>query len=283
MRFLGTDNKFYNYRYARVAVIPVPYERTTSYGKGTIRGPNAILRASGQLENYDIDLDKNIGKKLGIATLPKVDVSGGRERAYKQIKKTARKVLSDGKFPVFLGGEHSITHPIVAAMKQFYKNLCVLHFDAHADLRDSYEEDFYSHACVMRRVFELKVPIVSVGIRSQDEKEHSFAEYQDLPIYYAKDISKNKRWMSNVIKKLRKNVYLSFDVDVFDPSIVPSTGTPEPGGLSWEEIVLFFTRLAKSKSRVVGFDFVELSPKKGEHSPDFLCAKLIYKMIGLFA
>lgn len=260
------------YENARFVVVPVPYERTTSYGKGTRNGPSGICDASAQVETYDEELGLETYHR-GIATLKPVE-------ELDELERTTERILSDGKFPIILGGEHTISAAPVRACRKFYSDLSVVHFDAHADLRDEYEGTGLNHACVMRRVHEAKVPIVQIGIRnhSLEEAELIDREKMNRP-FYAHEISSSDRWMDEAIGLLSRNVYISFDVDAFDPSIMPSTGTPEPGGMGWYQVVGFFRKLATERN-VVASDFVELAPVKGNHAPDFTVAKLVWKLIG---
>ena len=286
-QFLGlTSKEVCSYKKAEIVVVPVPFEVSVSYGKGTSWGPKAIIDASSQVELYDIDLDSEIYKR-GVYTLPYVcgtsDLANKKNRAkiFKKIENTATKILKDEKKGVFLGGEHSITYPIVKAFKNYYKDIIVLHFDAHSDLRGSYEKDRLSHACVMKRVFDLGVEFVSIGIRSQCIEEAHLIKNKKLNIFYMKDICNNKKWIEKVISKLKnKKIYITFDVDFLDPSIMPATGTPEPGGFLWSETLDFIEKIGASSAKIVGFDFVELAPIKNNNASDFLAAKLIYKMIG---
>lgn len=261
-----------NYESAYFVVVPTPYEKTTSYGQGTKSGPSAICEASLQVELYDEELGKEVYEK-GIATLkPVLDLD--------KLEKTIGKILTGKKFPIILGGEHTISAPSVRACKKYYKNLSVVHFDAHADLRDEFEGTKLSHACVMRRVVEAKIPIVQIGIRNHSLEEACFIKEAGLNRpFYANEIYSSNYWMDEALKLLSSDVYLSFDVDVFDGSIIPSTGTPEPGGMNWFQVVAFFKKLATEKN-VIGADFVELAPVKGNSGPDFTIAKLIYKLIG---
>jgi agmatinase len=188
--------------------------------------------------------------------------------------------LSDKKIPIILGGEHTVSAPPIRACKKAFPNLSVVHFDAHADLRDEYEGTRLSHACVMRRVYDANVPFVQIGIRSHSVEEAKFIKESRIhKPFYAHEIHSSDKWMDETLKLLTDNVYLTFDVDAFDPSFMPSTGTPEPGGMRWHQVTEFFRRLASAK-RIVGADFVELAPRKNEPAPDFAVARLVYKLIG---
>lgn len=272
-RFLDLDPPYSDHGSAHFVVLPVPYEATTTYGKGTKNGPDAILKASASLEPYDHELD-NEPFKAGIHTLPplKANIKDYRSK----IAKSIGKILDDGKVPVMLGGEHSVTLPAVEACRKKYKNLSVLQFDAHADLKDELNGSKFNHGCVMRRVLEV-CPAVQVGIRSLAIEERDFAKKtgQMSKIHFAEKVE----IVDNVIAQLGKEVYVTFDFDALDPSIMPSTGTPEPGGLDYYEALDILSGVARSK-KIVGIDFVELSPIKGLIHPDFTAARLIYKAIG---
>ncbi len=267
-RFLDIDKRYTDYKTAKFAVVPVPYEKTTSYGKGTSKGPSAILKASEQIEDYDIELDRE-PYRAGISVTRPI-------KAVKAIKGEISRILDDKKIPVMLGGEHSITPFAVGACAEKFRDLSVLQFDAHADLRDEYRGSKYSHACVMRRVLEI-CPAVQVGIRSMDASEAKFAKEsgQISKIHFAEKLE----LAEIVTSQLSKNVYITFDVDALDPSIMPSTGTPEPGGLDYYEVLDVFRAVAREKN-IVGFDVVELAPIRGLNHPDFTAAKLIYKLMG---
>ncbi|PIR17323.1 MAG: agmatinase, partial [Deltaproteobacteria bacterium CG11_big_fil_rev_8_21_14_0_20_49_13] len=262
--------KFLKYDNAHFVIVPVPYEKTTSYGRGTCKGPGAICAASEQVELFDEELQKEVYQK-GIATVKEVtDLD--------ELQKVTEKILEDKKFPIVLGGEHTISAPPVRAFKKFYNDISVVHFDAHADLRDEYNGSKLSHACVMRRVVEEKVPLVQIGIRNHSLEEAEVIKKEGLNRpFYSHLIHGSDYWMEEAVALLSKNVYISFDVDAFDASIMPSTGTPEPGGMNWFQVVKFFRLLCKSRN-VVGADFVELAPVKGNSGPDFTVAKLIYKL-----
>jgi len=274
--FGALEKEFSSYEKSKAVILPVPYEGTVTYGKGTANGPKAIIEASKNMELYDIELDKEI-YDVGIHTLKELKVEKKPEDVINQVYDSVKKIINDNKFPVVLGGEHSITLGAVKASKEKYDNLSVLQIDAHSDLRDSYDGTKFSHACVMRRVIEI-CPIIQVGIRSMDIDETKFIKkIAHKNIFFAKDMHNN--WYDKAIKLLTNNVYITIDVDGLDPSIMPSTGTPEPGGLLWYQTINFLRKIAENKN-IVGFDVVELSPIKENHAPDFLAAKLTYKLIG---
>lgn len=235
--FLGLPDELKQFDSSRVVVVPVPYEATTSYGSGTKYGPDAIIEASHQVEFFDEQLACE-PCEMGIYTDEPIDCNGSFESVAQQLTDKAAQLIAAGKFPFFLGGEHSITAPIVAGALQCCSNLTVLHFDAHADLRDSYEGLAYSHASVMKRVFEMNVPFCSVAIRSFSQEEYDLMNKHNLNIFFAHTIRDNDSWMDEVISRLSDVVYVTFDIDAVDISEVRSTGTPEPGGMRWPQILL---------------------------------------------
>jgi agmatinase len=267
-RFLEIEPEYYGYKKSKFVVIPCPHETTTSYGKGTKRGPAAILRASQEVEWFD--------EELGYEPYLKGWVFTEKPLAVSRLPSAVSRILKDQKIPVILGGEHSITPFAVKAVAEKYKNLSVLQLDAHADLRDSYDGSKNSHACAMRRVLEI-CPVVQVGIRSLSVEEWEWANKtgQINKIHFAEKLE----LVEKIEDQLHKNVYISVDVDVFDPSVIPSTGTPEPGGMFWYEVLDVLKGVCATKN-VVGFDVVELAPRKGDNAPDFTVAKLIYKLMG---
>jgi agmatinase len=266
----------------KAVIIPVPYEKTTSYGRGAAYGPGAIIKALGYVEDYDIE-ENRVLDKASIKILPALRDINTYQKLSQQINKITGNLINGQSLPVFLGGEHTITAAIVSALKRHRSDFTVLHLDAHSDLRDTYGGTKYSHACIMRRIYEMGVPFVSVGVRSQCLAEYDFVTKKGIKIFYTHRLLDNKRWAKDVIRHLGRNFYLTFDVDVMDPSCMPSTGTPEPGGFSWQDILSLLKATAAGKKRMVGMDIVELAPVKGNHAPDFLCAKLVYKILTLFA
>lgn len=266
---------------ARVLVLPVAYEGTVSYGTGTAQGAHAIIDASRNMELYDEETDTEI-YQLGIHTLPALEAEDTPEATLNNLYERVRELLAApqaDKFIVTIGGEHSITAPVVRAYKERYENLSVLQIDAHADLRETYDGTPYSHACVMRRITDdMKIPAVQCGIRSLSADEAR--AIKDLPthIYWAKDTVGRDGWQEEAISHLTENVFLTIDVDGFDSSIMPHTGTPEPGGFTWYEVTKLIRTLAASR-RIVGFDIVEYAPTEGGSASAFLCAKLIYKTL----
>lgn len=258
-----------DYGKSKFVVIPVPHEATTTYGKGTRNGPRAILRASEHLEEFDEELGFETDKRAGIHTIKPIRIS--------QLTSRTSKIINDKKIPIILGGEHSISAYAVKAVAAKYRNLSILHFDAHADLRDSFEGSKNNHACAMRRVYEICPNLVQVGLRSISKEEYDFAKGKGQlgKMHWAQKIEMAEK----IENQLKNNVYISFDVDAFDPSIMPSTGTPEPGGMFWYEVTDILSRVCTDKN-IVGVDVIELSPIKGQNAPDFMVAKLVYKIMG---
>ena len=283
--FLGIEDKYSDYKKSLIAMLPVPYEATTSYGKGTSAGPAAILKASHYVEFFDEELNRELCFEKGIASLKPVRLNGKTGKpALVIIYNAVKKLIDDGKFVITLGGEHTISTAPIKAHFDSYKNLSVLHFDAHSDLRDEYEGTKYSHACFASRVAEFTKDITQVGIRAQSKEEYEFIRKNKIRTFYSYQIRNGKygkNWEDKVISTLKKNVYITFDVDFLDPSIMSSTGTPEPDGFFWDETMRLMKKLGENRN-VVGFDVVELAPVKDNPFPDFLTAKLIYKMLGYF-
>ena len=276
--FLGIDNKF-NFK-EKVVVVPFGLEKTVSYGSGTKNGPKEIIKASHQVELYDEELHCEPYKKIGIKTLKPFKIDSNIKKALKKISNTNEEILNKKLFPITLGGEHSITPGCIAPFVKKYKKLCLLHFDAHADLRQSYNGEKFSHASAIRRCLDYKnVSVISFGIRNISQSEISYLKKNSsrIKIFWAKD---KVKWDLNKFKKMIKNktVYLTFDVDGLDSSIMPATGTPEPGGLFWDE-TLNIIKIAAKNSKIVGADINELSPIKGFNSYNFLVAKLAYKIL----
>ena len=279
--FGGLPDEHSQYATSRAVIFPIPLERTTSYEHGTRNGPAAILAASRNMELYDEELELESYKEIGIHTLPAIDTADGTlDEVITEIFTAQLGLLEDDKFTVALGGEHSLTPPLVSATAKKFKNLSVLQIDAHADLRDEYQGNPASHACAMRRVLEV-CPAVQVGIRSLSVEEAQSIPHLHTSIYWAKDIARAplKSWIAKVLADLSPNVYLTIDLDGFDPAFVPATGTPEPGGLDWMQVTSLIRAVADHK-KIVGMDVVELLPQPGDHASDFLAAKLVYKCLG---
>jgi len=278
MNFGGIDPEYATLETAAFVVVPVPYDLTTTYQGGARKGPAAIIEASCNMELYDEELDREIYKS-GIHTLPPLEaVAAGPEGMLERVEKAVSGVLEMGKVPVMLGGEHSITLGAVRAARKRCPKLSVLHLDAHADMRESYQGTPFSHACIGRRMREL-CPVVQAGIRSMSVEEAAFIRKKNVPVFSAATIRKDRNWVSKILRHLSRDVFISVDLDALDPSMMPATGTPEPGGLTWHD-VLDVIREVCSKRRVVGFDIVELAPIPGMVAPDFLAARLAYRMMG---
>ena len=276
--FLGVDNKFNTKQ--KVVVVPFGLEKTVSYGGGTKNGPKEIIKASHQVELYDEEFFCEPYKKIGIKTLKPFKIHKNINKALDQISKINQNILDNNLFSMTLGGEHSITPGCIKPFAKKYKKLCLLHFDAHADLRQSYNGEKFSHASAIRRCLDYKnVSVISFGIRNISLNEISFLRKNSnrIKIFWAKD---KMRWNLNKFKKIIRNktIYLTFDVDGFDSSVMPATGTPEPGGLFWDE-TLNIIKIAAKNSNIVGADINELSPIKGFNSYNFLVAKLVYKIL----
>ena len=276
--FLGIDNKIDGKE--NVVVVPFGLEKTVSYGSGTSKGPKEIIKASHQVELFDEDLNKEPYKKIGIKTLKPFPIKKNIVDALKQIENINKILLEKNKFPLTLGGEHSLTPGAIRPFVKKFKKICLLHFDAHADLRNSYNGNKFSHASAIRRCLDnSNVSLISFGIRNISLSEIPFMKKNKkrIKIYWAKDKSK---WNLREFKKIIKNkkVCLTFDVDGLDLSIMPATGTPEPGGLFWDE-TMNIIKIAAQNSHIVGADINELSPIKGFDSYNFLTAKLAYKII----
>jgi agmatinase len=272
--FGGLADEFTHGDQARIAVIPVPFDLTASWMRGTANGPRATIEASGYLELYDLETQTEVYLQ-GITTLPDVKAKSTtelNEKVYQAVK-TQRE---QGKFVVALGGEHSIAFGSAKAHIEQFDDLSILHLDAHTDRRDEFHGDKFNHACTLKRISELNPDIISVGIRSLDASE--LAELDMSRVFLAEDIQASLDWIPQVVEKLKANVYLTFDLDVFDPSIMPSTGTPEPGGLGWYPALALLKAVSDARD-LVGCDVVELMPNPANKAPDFLAAKLIYKIL----
>jgi agmatinase len=271
--FGGLPPKYSDYRNSGIVVLPVPFEKTSTWIKGSRKGPKAIIEASQNMELYDIETGSEVYKR-GIHTAKNI-LSSGSEDMVNKVYKRARKLLDDEKYVIVLGGEHTVSLGSIRAHAESFKGMSILQLDAHSDMRDSYEGNKYSHACVMARAGEVSGNIVSVGTRSMDSSEVKSINKRNM--FYASDIQGRTDWIGRVIKRLSRDVYVTVDLDVFDPSVMPSTGTPEPGGLGWYDIMNLLKRVSSEKN-IVGFDVVELCPSDNK-APDFLAAKLIYKLL----
>ncbi len=276
--FLDTPPEEHVYEEARIVVVPVPYDSTTSFRGGARYAPAAIIDASRHLEDFDVELGIDPSEQ-GIYTLPEIspDMSGP-ESLVRQIRSAVAKILSDDKIPAILGGEHTVAAGAVLACAEHYDDLSVLYLDAHADLRDSYMGARWGHASVAARVSEI-CGLVEVGVRSISAAEYSFAESVGIPIYFWPPSGSYSELAAEVCAQLSSNVYVSIDLDALDPSIMPAVGTPEPGGMTWWEATALLRQVAV-ESNVVGFDIVELSPEEGPVACSATAARLAYKMMG---
>ncbi|MBE2219601.1 MAG: agmatinase [Ignavibacteria bacterium] len=280
--FLAIEKKYSSFDSSKVVIVSAPYEKTTSYGKGTARGPGAIIEASHYVEFFDEETAKEVCFDIGIAALEpiKFGKTSGK-KALDLIYKDVKALIDAGKFVITLGGEHSISTAPIQAHYDSYEDLSILHFDAHSDLRLEYEGSKYSHASFAARVAEFTTDITQVGIRAQCKEEYEFIKEKGINTFYAYQM-RNEGFThiltEKIVSTLKKNVYITFDVDYFDPSIMPSTGTPEPNGFYWDETMRLLKKVCAERN-LVGFDVVELAPVKSYTFPDFLTAKLIYKIL----
>ncbi|HEY3203241.1 MAG TPA: agmatinase [Thermoanaerobaculia bacterium] len=277
--FLGIPPEESTLEKSRIAVLPVPYERTVSYGVGTKNGPAAILEASQYVELYDDELDEEV-YRVGIHTLPAWLPDNMEPQACVEgLERVVEELLGKNLFVLMLGGEHSIAPGAIRAHRARFPGMSILHFDAHGDLRDEYEGQKYSHACAARRWVELKILSVHVGIRSISREEIDYVRESGTMIVSNREIHRSDAWMARPLGKLTGPVYVTFDVDFFDGSLVPATGTPEPGGATYEQALSILRRVA-SERKIVGADVVEHAPLPGNRAPDFMIAKLCYKLLG---
>lgn len=272
--FCGEDGYCLDYNKAAIAILPVPYDGTSTWIKGSDKGPAALIEASGTLEMLDIETNTDVSKK-GIFTLEPILEDQSPEAMSQEVEQAITTLLNDCKFPVLIGGEHSVSIGAFKAMAKQHRNITFLQFDAHADLRASYEGSAYNHACAMHKAQEC-APIVQVGIRSMCQEESVFVDEDKM--FFRYQIRQNPDWQNQVIEQLTKDVYITIDLDVFDPSIMPSTGTPEPDGLLYYEVLSMIKKVAQH-CNIVGFDVVELCPNKQNKAPDFLAAKLVYQIL----
>lgn len=258
---------------ARIVVVPVPFDETSTWGRGADRGPDAIIEASANMELYDMETDSEVFKE-GIFTDKPVGEKSSPESMAEAVRERVAGHIGKGKFVVLMGGNHCVSIGAIKAHAENYKGLCVLQLDAHSDLRQEYLGSRYNHACTMARAKEV-CPVVQVGIRSMDSSEKQYMDKKRT--FFAEDMRKDSKWIQKVVSLLSGDVYVTVDLDVFDPSVMPSTGTPEPGGLLWYEVIGLMKKVAQGKN-IVGFDVVELCPDSNK-APDFMAAKLIYKTL----
>jgi agmatinase len=274
MNFADIPSEFASYEKASVVVLPIPFDATSTWIKGADKGPEAILEAASNMELYDIETDSQVYEK-GIFLARPVNTTKDPKKMVHAVYEKVKNYIKDNKFLVMLGGEHSVTIGSVIAYAENFTDLTVLQLDAHTDLRPEYLNSIYNHACVMARVSEL-CPAVQVGIRSMDVVEKPFVVKEKL--FLAETVVNEPGWIGQVVDQLTSNVFITIDLDVFDPSCMPSTGTPEPGGLFWYQVIDLLREVFR-KRNVVGFDIVELCPNENNKAPDFLAAKLIYKLL----
>ncbi len=270
----GGDEVVYNYAGSDIIIVPVPYDETSTWMKGADKGPDAILDASVNLEFYDVETSSEAHLK-GIFTMNPILQKETPEKLVEDVYYRILSILADKKFPVLIGGNHTVSIGSIQACTEFYNDITVLQLDAHGDLRQVYEGSALNHACVMARAREF-APIVQVGIRSMSAEELPYAEGDR--IFYAHQLHYDKRLYGKAMEKLSENVYITIDLDVFDPSLMPSTGTPEPGGPEYYDVIHFLRDVIRRKN-VVGFDVVELCPSSTNKAPDFVAAKIIYQLL----
>ncbi|MEN3039145.1 MAG: agmatinase [Candidatus Kryptonium sp.] len=285
--FLSIPEEYSNFENSKIVILPAPYEHTTSYIKGTILGPEKLIEASHQVELYDEEFNLELFREAGIATLEPLDFTDLKdEKAIDLVYNTVLELLKKDKFVVTIGGEHTIAIGAMKAYSEFYPNLTILHFDAHSDLRDEYEGNKYSHACALARVYEFNKNLVQVGIRAQDVEEAKFIKENGIKTFYAWEIKSGKYnkngndWKNAVVSELGENVYITFDLDYFDPSVIPAVGTPVPNGLYWDETIELLKKVCSQKN-VVGFDIVELCPLMGLEYPNFTAAFFTNKLLNI--
>jgi agmatinase len=270
----GGNEVVYDYSASRIIIVPVPYDETSTWIKGADKGPDAIMEASVNLEFYDVETDSEVHLQ-GINTIDPVREKGSPEELVDAVFSRILKLLDENKFPVVVGGNHTVSIGAVKAFSAHYNNLSVLQLDAHSDLRQEYEGSPFNHACSMARIREF-APAVQVGIRSMSREEIQFIDRES--IFFSHELYHDKSNYLKAIEKLSENVYITIDMDVFNPSLIPSTGTPEPGGPDYFEIMHFLRDVIR-KRNVVGFDVVELCPSPGNKAPDFVAAKIIYQLL----
>lgn len=283
--FLG-DQVAASYEAAKVVILPIPYEATTTYRRGCENGPDAILEASHQVEYYDEELDRETGCDVGIYTTGAIaDTRHEKVSALHMLQvtqETVYKLIADGKFVIALGGEHSITTGVVAAYRQANpdESFTVVQIDAHGDLRHEYEGSIHNHACVMRRIVDMGLPTVQVGIRAICKEEADLIKEKNLTVFRAREIAHQTDWIDQAIVSIpTQKVFLTIDLDGIDPTLIPGVGTPEPGGLNWYALTVFLRKVIE-KHQVVGMDIMELAPIVDSVVSEFTAAKLVYKLIG---
>lgn len=272
--FAGIQAEYAAFDTARVLLQSIPYDGTSTWGKGADRGFDQFLEAAENMELYDIETDSEVYRQ-GIHLTDPILESSSPEAVFEAVRKKTRKLLETGKFLTFFGGEHSISIGIIEAFREKYNDLTVLQLDAHADLRESYLGSEFNHACAMHRASK-HTNLIQAGIRSMDISEKQYINPETC--FYAHDMHHDPSWMERSMESMTDRVYITIDLDVLDPSIMPSTGTPEPGGLKWYTLINYLEKVISSK-RIVGFDIVEFAPIEGLKAPGFLVAKLYYKLL----
>ena len=272
--FGGIDNDLAEYETAKILLQSIPFDGTSTWGKGANKGFCSFLEAAENMELYDIETDSEVYKK-GIHILKEITEKSNPKKVFEAVYQKTQKLLTSNKFLTFFGGEHSISIGIIKAFYEKYNGLTVLQLDAHADLRPTYMNSPFNHACALHDASK-KTNLVQVGIRSMDASEKKYMKPSN--VFFAEKMYGNNTWMDESIDKMTNEVYISLDLDVFDPSILPATGTPEPGGLLWNDMLIYLNKIFKTKN-VVGFDIVELAPIKEQPASNFLAAKLYYKML----
>lgn len=284
-QFIGSEAQT-SYANAKAVILPVPYEKTTTYRKGCQHGAASIIEASDQLEAYDIELEREICQEQGIFTYKAIastitNPSLTPEEMLEITTKTVSQLIADGKFAIALGGEHSITAGVVRAYQQMLSQpFTVIQIDAHGDLRHSYQGSIYNHACVMRRILDLGLPTLPVGIRSICLEEAKLIKAQQIPIIWAKDIYHDSNWIETALQQIKtEQVFITIDLDGLDPNLIPGVGTPEPGGLNWYQLTKFL-KAVFDHHQVIGCDVMELAPTSESVVSEFIAAKLVYKLVG---
>jgi len=272
--FGGISEILADYKFAEILLQSIPYDGTSTWIKGADKGFDAFIEASENMELYDIETDSEVYKK-GIHILDEISENSSPEKAFKAVYQKTKELLKSNKYLTFVGGEHSISIGIIKAFYEKYNNLTVVQLDAHADLRASYLDSPFNHACALYDASK-NTNLIQIGIRSMDISEKENMNFSN--VFFAEEMYQNNSWMEKSISKMTNDVYVTLDLDVFDPSIMPSTGTPEPGGMLWNEIIIFLNKLF-TKKNVVGFDIVELAPIDNIVAPNYLVAKLYYKML----
>lgn len=276
--FLGSEFEQPDPQKSLFHILPVPYEKTVSYGGGTAKGPSSILKASWQLEEWD---DGSKPSDAGIFTAAEVDCSEKPEEVIKSIAKSTQNILEQGAIPIILGGEHTVTYGVIQGLIDAgVTDFGVVQIDAHADLRDAYEGDPLSHASVMKRIVDLGIPLLQLGIRALCEEEIETRKTHNVHYYDGRDLVPNNITSIEIPENFPKNVFFTLDIDGMDPSVFPSTGTPVPGGLGWYQTISIFESLAKQRN-IIGFDVVEFAPIEGFHAYDFAAALLTHKLMGI--